>query len=366
MLLYDIILLGELNMKFDREDTRIIKALAIMLMLYHHLFAFPNRIHCEYISLFHIHNKNSAYMFGVFGKICVAIFFLLAGYGIYKQYQKNNSLNLKQKILSLYKRYWQVLFIIILLSLVLKSFKLDLSLLTLLGNISALNITYSGEWWFLIVYIIFTLMSPIIIKIIDNKHLNIGYNFFFLMLYNTFVVPICFHIFALDPLIKYAKTTIYANTIQGIFYLPSYICGLLLAKYKIFDIIKNKCTKNYLYLLGTFILIVIIFITRNFIGPMYDFVYATAIIISFIILINYCCPFFKKILVSIGNESTNIWLIHSFYCYVWCQKFIFMPRYSILIFLLLLLISYLSSIIINNIYKYLMLLFNNKKRIKLK
>lgn len=29
---------------FSREDTKLVKGFAIILMLYHHLFAFPNRI----------------------------------------------------------------------------------------------------------------------------------------------------------------------------------------------------------------------------------------------------------------------------------------------------------------------------------
>ncbi|MDO4963493.1 MAG: acyltransferase, partial [bacterium] len=83
-------------------------------------------------------------------------------------------------------------------------------------------------------------------------------------------------------------------------------------------------------------------------------IYAPIFIISMtIILSNNIFTKLKEVLISIGNNSTNIWLIHSFFCYHWCQRFIFMPKLSVLIFLLLLVVSYISSIIINKFYKFI-------------
>ena len=38
-----------------------------------------------------------------------------------------------------------------------------------------------------------------------------------------------------------------------------------------------------------------------------------------------------------------MWLTHSFFCYYWCQKLVFAPKYSPVIFLWLLALSYASA-----------------------
>lgn len=67
---------------FSKEDTKCMKALAVILMLIHHLWGFPGRIEglkyfsgggCEDFTLF----------IGLFGKICVSFFLFLGGYGLY-------------------------------------------------------------------------------------------------------------------------------------------------------------------------------------------------------------------------------------------------------------------------------------------
>lgn len=65
---------------FSREDTKLVKGFAILLMLYHHLFAFPNRIQdgSSYISLFSVLGIDSAELLGLFGKMCVALFLFWA------------------------------------------------------------------------------------------------------------------------------------------------------------------------------------------------------------------------------------------------------------------------------------------------
>lgn len=79
----------ELN--FTKEHTKIAKGIAILLMLTHHLFAFPDRIHLDqgYISLFSIGDNNIEFIMGVFGNICISMYIFLSGYGnIYVKSEK--------------------------------------------------------------------------------------------------------------------------------------------------------------------------------------------------------------------------------------------------------------------------------------
>lgn len=53
---------------------------------------------------------------------------------------------------------------------------------------------------------------------------------------------------------------------------------------------------------------------------------------------------------ELGEKSLFIWLTHSFYCYHFAKDFIYSPKYTILIFMNLLIVSYLSALILNYIY----------------
>jgi len=57
-----------------------------------------------------------------------------------------------------------------------------------------------------------------------------------------------------------------------------------------------------------------------------------------------------KLLEFLGKHSTNIWLIHTFFCYYLFKDFIYSFKYPALIFIVLLLCSLAASYIVNLIY----------------
>lgn len=95
--------------QFSKEDTAICKGIAILLMVWHHLFYLNPEI-----PLFIGQMEGLPYKIGVFGKICVTIFTFLSGYGISK---KANDKNLSFRsfqtniTLKLYKNYIFIVFI---------------------------------------------------------------------------------------------------------------------------------------------------------------------------------------------------------------------------------------------------------------
>ena len=58
-------------------------------MLIHHLFAYPDRLNYSYIGFLGIERH-----IGEFGKICVAMFLFLSGFGVY--YSLHNSTSIKE------------------------------------------------------------------------------------------------------------------------------------------------------------------------------------------------------------------------------------------------------------------------------
>ena len=57
----------------------------------------------------------------------------------------------------------------------------------------------------------------------------------------------------------------------------------------------------------------------------------------------------NRVVGELGKHSMYMWLTHSFYCYYFTQKLIFAPRYTPLILLLLIAVSYLTSLVLSRI-----------------
>ena len=100
-------------MEFTKQDTKIIKGAAICFMLFHHLFAFPERVtEGTFVSLWYFNETNLAVCLGAFGRICVPIFTFLSGYGIYRSSLKSGDCSALavRHIRSLYKNLLDGLF----------------------------------------------------------------------------------------------------------------------------------------------------------------------------------------------------------------------------------------------------------------
>ena len=104
-----------------RTNTKQLKAVAILLMLAHHLFTFPDRIPygLSPATSIMISNTELTRCIGVFGKICVSIFMFLGGYGLYASSTTDTDgchipkKTLNRHIFSLYSAYWKVFLIFI-------------------------------------------------------------------------------------------------------------------------------------------------------------------------------------------------------------------------------------------------------------
>lgn len=55
----------------------------------------------------------------------------------------------------------------------------------------------------------------------------------------------------------------------------------------------------------------------------------------------------KLVLARLGDQSMNMWMIHTWFCYYLFHDFIYSFSYPVLIFVVLTVISYICSLIIN-------------------
>jgi len=73
--------------------------------------------------------------------------------------------------------------------------------------------------------------------------------------------------------------------------------------------------------------------------------YAALFIILFIQLNR--TTYLDNFLYEMGRRSTSMWLIHSYYCYYLFKDFIYGFKYPLMIFIVLLVISYLSAVVVD-------------------
>ncbi|AUO05996.1 acyltransferase [Paenibacillus jamilae] len=338
-------------MHHDKElklvETNIAKGIAVILLLIHHLFAFPDRLKYDYVSLFSLFHERGEFYLGHFGQIAISIFLFLSGYGLYKSNVQNPQHLMQKSFTRLSKimiNYWVVFLLFIPVGLYFfgtsDRFQHN-SIMDFLRNFIALSSSYNGEWWFLYDYILLLLIFPVTFQAFQR---------------NTWVTLLI------------AGLVFYNSYSQGNYYSIMYwqlpfMIGLFFAKYKLYSWM-NKIYNSIIFnnILFDIVVLVLLFRFRTtsqwFEKTTIDMIIAPVVILVSIHLMNklkLTRPF-----AYLGKNSMNIWLTHTFFCYYYFQSIVFFPKVSILILLWLTLLTVLTSIIVNSIIS----LINNKVHTK--
>lgn len=331
------------DISFSKEDTLMLKGIAICMMLFHHLFGFPERIPNEILDI-SLMGENLSYYLASFFKLCVMIYVFLGGYGNYHTFSYCKSMRqtiwcLIGRIKKLYINYWKVFLIFIPLLYIFNYYVVDLG--TFFKGFVGISHTYNSEWWFFFPYVVVVCLYAV------------GFNFFSIkgkgkrILIEPIIICVWGYYWNSLKLILESSIDfiIVLIIISGLNFMPAFLCGAFFAKYDLLSKIKNilkkfKCN----YLLIVFGMLSLIWIRYN-IGDGYDWMMATVFIIVIlpITLMRENNPL-SKILVRLGKESMTMWLIHTFFCYQFFKNEIYFTRIPILIFFVLLIISFLCVV----------------------
>lgn len=352
---------------FSKTDTLCIKALAVFLMLIHHLFTFPDKLSgsADFNRIFVFDDgSNICELFGNFGKLCIAIFMFLSGYGIYMSFKNKDTKDsyspiVLKRIKSVYIKYWQIFFVMVTLGVIIGSEKITSSVCDWVKNLLALETTFNDEWWFITMYVIVILLSPFVLKWLDRKNANPITDIIILISFNAFVNTALLSIVNnCTYLSSFNGTYFWQKGIVALIMLPMFAIGCYMAKYNIFSLIHQKLPLEISKKFIGLILLAIIFILRQrwamrtgWGWDRLDYIYAAVFCISFSLILNRL-EYVKNVLAFIGKQATGIWLIHSFFCYYYFQEFIYAPKNPILIFLLTLAVSFVLSYGISFICSY--------------
>lgn len=349
-----------------RDDTTVMKGIAICCMLMHHLWYFPSRIaNAPLENLFTIFGISTPVYFGLFGNICVPMFFFFGGYGIYKSnYGKKYDLIVRLK--KLYFAYWKVFLIFIPIGFIFFSsqtpYSTDFFVHTRFSNFSSKELvsnflgftaSYNREWWFLSSYAFALLTFPIIRGIIDRFSAKTN------ILIVIIVTLLLTNIF---PGIRLSKTlgVLGSNMLYFKFFCQSapyaacFWMGAVTARNGLLDRLNESAKKNNLLNPVTDIAIwfIVIFLRQSELGLSFDIFYIPALTVASIDLLSRVKKL-KKGFGQLGRQSTSMWLIHPFFCYYFgtIAKVVTAPRHIILCLLVLIAMSYLASVIVDLFWK---------------
>lgn len=331
-------------MTFSRNDTAAAKAVAIILMLVHHLFGFKSRLGdgMQYIPMF---SSDVEYIAGGFGKLCVAIFIFMSGFGTYLALNGKDHVlkRIVKKIFGLYKKYWAVFFVFIPVGMLLGVERIEVSAKAFFLNLFAVDTSYNGEWWFITPFIIITLVSPLIIKFADRKWLSKWWvDLPLALVVSLFATRAVLRVLDIPLIDPFFETPLGSGIEEAIEFFPAFFMGVVVAKHKLFDKFLTLVKKVYVAIPVGLALCVLVFVLRRQYGADYDYIFSGIFVIGAVAVVRYIKPVYA-ILGEIGSVSTEIWLIHTFFCYHFIPKIIYAPKNAVLITLWLLLISYIAG-----------------------
>lgn len=324
-----------------KKDSKIIKCFAICLMVFHHLFAFPERIYVNYIMPFDFNKFHFETMLAYFGRICIPLFVFVSGYGMSKKYFANKNISIAEqfklclkKLLRFYCMYWIVMLITLPYGFFTGIYHFEL--LDFVKNLLGFNCTFNKEWWYVFFYIKLVILFPIIVRIMNyilNKSRNI-----------TIVLLICLSI-----------CTFFSNNEFSYWIIILY--SITIVRFSLFDRMSHLLKNNkFIYFIG----LILCFFCRTYSPYNIDFI-ISIILIFCIVSINHkfkMNSLINSMFVKIGNYSIYIWLTHSFFCYYYFQKFLYNFRISWVIFAVCIILCYILGIILDMIYKKVVKIIN--------
>lgn len=334
-----------------KEDTQLLKGVAILLMLFYHLFD-----HLDVVDQLHnfifINGEPLCYILRK-ATHPVAFFLILGGYGLYKVYERGDR-HRYVRVFKLYIHYWISLLIFVTIGCVLEPKIYPGSLSTIFYNVTGLLTTYNMVMWFLLPYTILSLIAPYVFRTLkDFRPWKIIITTLFVYIVTSYCIS------------RYGEGYLFGNpwiyTPFLVIHLLFYFClGALAARCdyfeKLIDKVKDVHCRKIIAGGGIIALVTINCIVK------YNFFYAI-LMISCIYLLSIN-GILRRILINLGNHSMNMWMIHAWFCYYFFKDLTYSFKYPIVIFAVLTIISYCISKFVNLIAKPIELKLLNRTNIR--
>lgn len=150
-----------------KEESTVLQGIAVLMMIMHHFFLDVSTYPENFFLLPDFFQR-----FAWSGRMCVAIFSFVSGYGMYQTLKKKNVFehmikDCTKRLFNLYARVFLVIIFCVYIPRFLRGEHLLISQLP--GNIIGYNTTYNGAWWFVLEYLWFMILAPILAMIVSSR-----------------------------------------------------------------------------------------------------------------------------------------------------------------------------------------------------
>lgn len=345
-----------------KEQSKMIQGMAILMMLYHHLFATPEIFGIEYFSLLNIGGINVEQKMAYFFKICVGIYAFVSGYGMYRSVEKIKEENrdsffklliaeykaVLKKLWAFFLQYWLVFFIFVVI-IGFGFFHRPFERKEFIWNLLGVSSSYNGAWWYVLQYMKMLLVFPLMDTFFTLFHKK-----------KAAMAQIVFFGTALAAAgyLFWFKRGIFVRILLffALEFLLCFLVGYLISRYRVYEKIYRWIPEKILYplgILGMFSVIVIRVMLAN--SPSYasfDFIFVPVFLYGFCILM-VLFPKIAGIFSFFGGLSTFMWLTHVFFYDHYTKSLVLATGTSTGMFFTLLLFSSLSAMALNGIVKQL-------------
>lgn len=317
-----------------KEDNQMAKGLAIMGMVALHLFCRLGEL--SYTPLIYVGQVPLVYYLGLFGDLCVPVYCFCSGYAHYllkeKHIDKYPRVMLR-KLMSFIKNYWIVLIVFSILGMIFdKTNAIPGDIGAFLGNFFLVKLSYNGAWWFVLTYIILSVLSPLIFKIV-NKIPIVP-----LILLSGCIYFVCY-IFRFDYILPISIPIVSWVCNQAILLGTSqftYVVGMIFRKEKIVAKLKKKLNCSDVVRRACIVICPILLLIFHGVVQSAIIAPITGIgtLVCFYLWKKSDC--IEKFFMFLGKHSTNIWLVHMFFYARLFKDFVFIFKYPIFIFIFML------------------------------
>ena len=341
--------------KFTLNDTTKCKGIAILMMLFHHMFLAPDR-YKGFALDFSPFSESSVNTFANFFKICVGIYVFLSAYGLtcsYIKWNNGNSRFLAYRYFKMMLEFYIIYIISVLASLIVNSSKWNIQgvygkggifaaawkmLIDFLGLAELFGTpTFNSTWWYMSLAIVIIVLIPLLNKLYDK--------FGWLVLTcAAILLPAAFGI-KVVPLTRW---------------LLCIALGIVCARTNALGVIKDKYSsmrvfaKIIAFIGGCAILFIFYKLRQSALKgdfiEIWDSVIPVLVIIFAFLFINRI-PVISHLLVFLGEYSMIIFLTHTFIRGYWFSSIAYMTENPWLDYLLFVIISLAVAVIIKLLLK---------------
>lgn len=296
-----------------RQDTSVMKGIAICAMLCHHLYGFSPEGVEPYSGVL-------AWL-GVLGKICVALFLFCSGYGLAANYKPQSILDdvkfIAKRLIKFYANYWVIFLIFVPVTIL--AFHRSLTAaygadsnvwVCLLKDILGIQgvESYNPTWWFNLLIIILYLIFPILYRAAQRVP-------WLVLLIGLGVMRMAYHL----P----------HNSIDFFTWQFPFVVGV------VWQLYENKFTKvttwltghKYAFAISSILLTILFVVLRmwpiipSWSGSRIDAFLSGAIALMVISIGRYM-PHTSSVFAFLGKHSMNIYMMHTFFNAFYCKDFL--------------------------------------------